>query len=86
MLIHFFLLFILRIIEPLIILFIVGEICGSFVAAFVFGIGSLLPSLAITVRRLHDAGYNAKTFWWLIVPVFGLIAFLARLFAKSDVK
>lgn len=86
MLIHFLLVLIMRIIEPLIILFSAGTVCDSFVTAIVFGFGSFLPMLAITVRRLNDAGYSVKSFCWLLVPVLGQIAFLARLLSKSNVK
>ena len=84
--IHFLLVFIMRIIEPLIILFAASTVCDSFVTASVYGFASVLPMLAITVRRLNDAGYSVKTFWWLLVPVMGQLAFLVRLLSKSNVK
>ena len=43
----------------------------------------LVPGLALTVRRLRDAGYTAKSFFWLFIPVIGGIAFFARLCTKS---
>ena len=86
MLIHFLLVLIMRIIEPLIILFSAGTVCDSFVTAIVFVFGSFLPMLAITVRRLNDAGYSVKSFCWLLIPVLGQIAFFARLLSKSNVK
>ena len=49
----------------------------------IFGFVSLSPCLAITVRRLRDAGYSPKSFFWLLVPGIGFIAFLTRLFSKS---
>ena len=49
----------------------------------IFGFVSLSPCLAITVRRLRDAGYSPKSFFWLLLPGFGFIAFLVRLFSKS---
>ena len=48
-----------------------------------YGWASIVPLLAITVRRLRDAGYSAKSFLWLLVPVIGQIAFFARLCSKS---
>lgn len=36
----------------------------------------LLPSIAITCRRLHDMGRSAKSFWWLLVPIAGGIMML----------
>ncbi|KUO14474.1 DUF805 domain-containing protein [Streptomyces dysideae] len=45
----------------------------------VFAVALLLPSLAVTVRRLHDTG---RTGWWIligIVPLVGLIVMLVFL-------
>ena len=42
----------------------------------VFGLGIIVPSLAVTVRRLHDIG---KSGWWYLiglVPLVGLVIFL----------
>ena len=47
----------------------------------IFSLGTLLPSLAVGARRLHDTGRSG---WWLligVVPVIGiiiLIVFLAQ--------
>ena len=49
----------------------------------VYSCASIVPLLAITVRRLRDAGYSTKSFLWLLIPVIGQIAFLARLCSKS---
>ena len=49
----------------------------------IFNLISLTPCLAITVRRLRDAGYSPKSFLWLLLPGIGLIAFGARLFSRS---
>lgn len=48
-----------------------------------FALASVVPHLAITVRRLRDAGFSAKSFFWLLVPGVGAIAFLVRLCTKS---
>ena len=48
---------------------------GGIVYALV-AIGLLLPSVAVTVRRFHDAGHSG---WWLlllIVPLIGVIVAL----------
>ena len=49
----------------------------------IFSLVSLSPCLAITVRRLRDAGYSPKSFLWLLLPVIGFFAFFARLFSRS---
>lgn len=41
--------------------------------------GFFLPMLAVTVRRLNDAGYSVKSLLWLLIPGIGMIAVLARL-------
>jgi uncharacterized membrane protein YhaH (DUF805 family) len=41
-----------------------GWIIGPFYV--VFALASLLPSLSVTVRRLHDTGRSG---WWIMIPV-----------------
>ena len=56
------------------------------IARCIFGVYelvSIVPLLSVTVRRLRDAGYSAKSFFWLLLPGIGGIAFLVRLCAKS---
>jgi len=53
---------------------------GSLLAG-VWGIAVLLPNLAVTVRRLRDAGYGWGHLFWLLVPIaafFVLITLLAQ--------
>ncbi len=38
-----------------------------------WGIAVLLPSLAVTVRRLRDAAYSWGHVFWLLLPVAGMI-------------
>lgn len=48
------------------------------------GLGLLLPTLGVTVRRLHDTG---KSGWWLLielVPVAGLIVLLVFTLTEGD--
>ena len=78
--------FILAIIDGSILFFTQG---GAFSPLqTIFGLATLLPSLAVTARRLHDIG---KTGWWQLVwiaiaviawiPfVIGLIVLLVRIF------
>jgi uncharacterized membrane protein YhaH (DUF805 family) len=48
-----------------------------------FGIATLLPLVAASVRRLHDAGSSALELLWLLLPVAGLIVLIVRLSAPS---
>lgn len=51
---------------------------GSSLAS-VWGVAVLLPSLAVAVRRLRDAGHVWTELLWLLVPVAGLIVLIVRL-------
>lgn len=44
----------------------------------------LLPSISITVRRLHDMGRSATSFWWLLVPFAGGIMMLIWMLQPSQ--
>ena len=42
----------------------------------IFGVALFVPSLAVSVRRLHDTGRSG---WWIliiVIPLIGLIVFL----------
>lgn len=41
-----------------------------------FGLATLIPSLAISVRRLHDVG---KSGWWLLI-MFTIVGILLLLY------
>lgn len=48
---------------------------------FLYIIGTALPSLAVSVRRLHDIGYSGWWFLLITIPYFGpilLLIFLAK--------
>ena len=49
------------------------------------GYGALcaLSVVALSRRRLRDAGFTAKSYLWLLVPVIGTIIFFVRLLKKS---
>lgn len=52
--------------------------------AALYVLATLLPSLAITVRRLHDVGMSG---WWILlalVPVVGGLSLLAFLVGDSE--
>lgn len=58
---------------------------GSFaVVSAIAGLALFLPSLAVLVRRFHDAGHSG---WWvliMLVPLVGLIVWL--IFALTESK
>lgn len=51
---------------------------GSSLAS-VWGVAVLLPSLAVAVRRLRDAGHRWTELFWLLLPLAGLIVLIVRL-------
>lgn len=42
----------------------------------VSGVVNFLPSLAVTVRRLHDTDHSGWWFWIQLIPLVGFIIFL----------
>ena len=54
------------------------------VVAWIYFLIALIPSLALTVRRLHDVGKSA---WWLLIspiPIIGSIYMLILMATESD--
>lgn len=57
---------------------------GAGVLGSVYGLAVLVPSIAVSVRRLHDTGRSG---WWLLislVPVVGFIVLLIFMILESD--
>jgi uncharacterized membrane protein YhaH (DUF805 family) len=50
---------------------------GSSLAS-VWSIAVLVPSLAVAVRRLRDAGHAWTELFWLLLPIVGLIVLIVR--------
>jgi uncharacterized membrane protein YhaH (DUF805 family) len=59
---------------------------GSSLAS-VWSIATIVPTLAVAVRRLRDAGRRWTELFWLLVPIAGLIVMVLRLCepSKADV-
>ena len=54
-------------------------------ASVVIGLGLFLPSLAVTVRRLHDIGKSGWNILWAAIPLIGIIIILVWMCQDSDV-
>lgn len=57
------------------------------ILAGLWSIGVLLPGLAVTVRRLRDAGHAWQHLFWFLVPIAGaivLITYLAQPTKEGD--
>ena len=48
-----------------------------------FQCSCVLPSLAITIRRLSDAGYNWTNIFWVFLPIIGSILLIIKLCKPS---
>ena len=53
------------------------------VLAPLLGVIWAIPILALTRRRLRDAGHPARTFLWLLLPVVGWVVFVIKLCAPT---
>jgi uncharacterized membrane protein YhaH (DUF805 family) len=49
-----------------------------------FGVIAFVPTLAVTVRRLRDAGRRWTSLFWVLLPVVGLIILIVRLAGRSE--
>ena len=64
-------------------------ILGTLVAWIVylevlFALAVLVPSIAVTVRRLHDTGRSGWWYFIVLVPLIGLIVLITFLVQGSD--
>ena len=46
---------------------------ASIVMVWVHGLGTLLPSLAVTARRLHDTGRSG---WWMLIALIPFVGWI----------
>ena len=52
---------------------------------FAYGIAAFLPSIALTVRRLRDAGYNWPYIFIPLIPFVGIFIFIFLLCQPTKV-
>ncbi len=75
---EYWMFFLFNFVIALVIGFITGFIGGvlqqgtsiSNVAAVIYNLAVLLPSLAVAVRRMHDSGRSG---WWILLPIVNLV-------------
>jgi uncharacterized membrane protein YhaH (DUF805 family) len=60
-----------------------GEGDNNSAASNLWAIATLVPSLAIGARRLHDTGRSGKNLFWLLLLVVGWIILLVYLLEDS---
>ncbi len=54
----------------------IGGLIGTDVLSILYGLAVLLPSLAVAVRRLRDAGFNPWLLLIGLIPLVGAIVLL----------
>jgi uncharacterized membrane protein YhaH (DUF805 family) len=54
-----------------------------FILFVVFWLGTIVPTVAVTVRRLHDAGYSGWLYLLNFVPFAGIVPFIVTLLPAS---
>jgi uncharacterized membrane protein YhaH (DUF805 family) len=60
-----------------------GTIAVGSSLASVWSIAVLVPTLAVAVRRLRDAGRSWAELFWLLLPLAGLIVLIVRMCEPS---
>ena len=53
---------------------------------FAYGVATVLPGIAITVRRLRDAGYNWQYIFIPLIPFVGIFIFIFLLCLPTKVE
>ena len=57
---------------------------GLYAVYFLYFLATFLPSLAVTVRRLHDTGKNGWYILVILIPLIGWIILLVLMVMRSD--
>ena len=68
------------------IIVVVLNIIGILTLGSLYALATLLPSIAVSIRRLHDIG---KSGWWLLVgfiPVIGIFVLIYFYVQASEVN
>jgi uncharacterized membrane protein YhaH (DUF805 family) len=56
-----------------------GDVDSNGLLSNLWSLGTVIPVLAITVRRLRDGGNRWVQIFWLLVPIAGIIVLIIRL-------
>ncbi|WP_434362169.1 DUF805 domain-containing protein [Parasalinivibrio latis] len=62
--------FLLINILAIIVLSVLDAVLGTYLLAIIYCLATLIPSFAVTVRRLHDTGRSG---WWILICVIPFI-------------
>jgi uncharacterized membrane protein YhaH (DUF805 family) len=55
-----------------------GEVTLGTSLSSVWAIATLIPTLAVAVRRLRDAGRRWPELFWILLPIAGIIVLVVR--------
>lgn len=63
-----------------------GALLGTlgFVAYIGFALGTIIPTLAVAVRRLHDLNKSGWNYLFVLIPLVGPIILLVWFFTEGD--
>lgn len=64
--------------------YVVGLILGDSLS-WIWSLATLVPSLAICVRRLHDVGKSGWFYLWILLPLIGSIILIVQ-FCKDSTE
>jgi uncharacterized membrane protein YhaH (DUF805 family) len=67
-----------------VVLSILGRFAGLIVLSWIYSLALFIPSLAVSIRRLHDTNRSG---WWILItliPIIGAIILLVFLVQDSD--
>lgn len=74
----------ISLVVSIVLAFVEGMMGSPGLLGAIYGLAVLLPSLAVTVRRLHDTN---RTGWWLLIaliPIVGAIVLLVFMVLDSE--
>jgi uncharacterized membrane protein YhaH (DUF805 family) len=60
------------------------EVEQTSAAENLWSLATIVPSLAVTWRRLHDVGRSGKYFFFILIPIAGIIMLLIELTKDSQ--
>ncbi len=77
--------FIISILLTLIDIFALGAEMGELrILSTLFSLATIIPSLGLVVRRLHDVGKSGWFFFIVLIPVIGAIWLLVLFFTDGE--
>jgi uncharacterized membrane protein YhaH (DUF805 family) len=54
------------------------------IVVILYGLATLVPSIAVSVRRLHDGNFNGWLYLLIIIPILGALAIIVLMLLPSN--